>query len=378
MASGTPPVNTRQIAALAGVHHSTVSLALRHHPRIPESTRARIADIARRLGYRLDPRVRELMQHLRQHRAGRYVETLAYVTHETCGPLFRPAGLAISQLQGVRAQAEVLGYRVDEFRLERDGLTAKRLDEILLSRGIRGIVVGPQAQRQPIPPLRWERYETVVLNQEWPTFPAHRVMAQHVSILVDALTAAHARGYRRPGLILSAAQDDRMQHLWHIAYRGFCDLHRDITPLPACMADSEDTAHRPREQRRLLAWFERHRPDVILTTAMEWLGVLREHGYRCPREFGFVSLDKHNYRGYERCTGIDQQHGVIGAIAVNQLAGYLAQGKTGRPAIPTTVMVPGLWREGDTLRATPASALSRRDATPKPRAKRPVNRRPAK
>jgi LacI family transcriptional regulator len=44
----------RDIARKAGCHYSTVSLALRDHPRIPLRTKERIREIAGQLGYRAD------------------------------------------------------------------------------------------------------------------------------------------------------------------------------------------------------------------------------------------------------------------------------------------------------------------------------------
>lgn len=45
-------MSTRRIAALLGISAATVSLALNHHPRIPEATRRRVKAAARKFGYR--------------------------------------------------------------------------------------------------------------------------------------------------------------------------------------------------------------------------------------------------------------------------------------------------------------------------------------
>lgn len=61
-------MSLRRIAELAGVSPSAVSLALRHGPKIPARTRARILKVAQRLGYRPDGKLTELMSHLRLKR----------------------------------------------------------------------------------------------------------------------------------------------------------------------------------------------------------------------------------------------------------------------------------------------------------------------
>jgi hypothetical protein len=70
----------QDVATRTGVHRTTVSLALRDHPRIPAETRARVRAAAEALGYRINPLVSALMQSRRTGRAVKHV-TLAYVTN---------------------------------------------------------------------------------------------------------------------------------------------------------------------------------------------------------------------------------------------------------------------------------------------------------
>ncbi len=57
-----PKATLDDVARSAGVHRTTVSLALRNHPRIPQATRDRVKQIANDLGYRINPLVSALMQ----------------------------------------------------------------------------------------------------------------------------------------------------------------------------------------------------------------------------------------------------------------------------------------------------------------------------
>ena len=59
----------RELARLAGVSQSTVSLALRNHPRISAATKARVARLVRKHRYVVDGRVTELMRSIRKHSA---------------------------------------------------------------------------------------------------------------------------------------------------------------------------------------------------------------------------------------------------------------------------------------------------------------------
>src|SRR5580692_4026836 len=64
-AADSPRPSMRDIAELAGVSAMTVSKALRNSPKIARRTRERILKIAGRVGYRPDPELTKLMNHLR-------------------------------------------------------------------------------------------------------------------------------------------------------------------------------------------------------------------------------------------------------------------------------------------------------------------------
>src|SRR5690606_10532562 len=67
---GKVTVTQQMIADAVGVHLSTVSLALRNDPRLPEETRARIRAVAQKLGYAPNPLVSLLMSRVRRRNAG--------------------------------------------------------------------------------------------------------------------------------------------------------------------------------------------------------------------------------------------------------------------------------------------------------------------
>ena len=60
-----PRVTLAAIAAQAGVHVTTVSLALRNSPRLPIATRDRIRKLADELGYAPDPMLQALVAYIK-------------------------------------------------------------------------------------------------------------------------------------------------------------------------------------------------------------------------------------------------------------------------------------------------------------------------
>jgi LacI family transcriptional regulator len=62
------PVNTRDIARVAGVNQSSVSRALRGDPNVSLKTQERIARIAEEMGYRPNPFVSAFTAQVRGYR----------------------------------------------------------------------------------------------------------------------------------------------------------------------------------------------------------------------------------------------------------------------------------------------------------------------
>ena len=79
----TVRVTHKDIAARFGCDKSTVSLALRGHPRIPDATRRQICKLAERMGYRPDPALSMLARHRWAHHDAGNGATLAYIVDKS-------------------------------------------------------------------------------------------------------------------------------------------------------------------------------------------------------------------------------------------------------------------------------------------------------
>jgi LacI family transcriptional regulator len=73
-------ITLRDVAHRSNVHVSTVSLALRNSPRLPEDTRVRVQAIAKEMGYAHDPLLDALLAYRDSARRQSNPAVLAYVT----------------------------------------------------------------------------------------------------------------------------------------------------------------------------------------------------------------------------------------------------------------------------------------------------------
>lgn len=334
-------VTLQDVADRAGVHRSTVALALRDHPRIPAETRRRIRALADKLGYRLNPLVAALMKSRRSGEAVKHV-TLAFVTSYPTREGWRPEHHDRPDFfPGAGARARDFGYRLEPFWLAEPGMTPARFCDILAARGIHGIIVGRLPPRQHALELLWERFSCVALGMTLRSPQLHHVTENHFDTALQAMQQCLDRGYQRVGFAFTDANDSpRVGDRWLGAYL----LQQQKLPvrsrLPLCPGS-------PATREQFAAWFERHRPDALLVNhappVVAWLRGLR---LAVPRDVGLVELEDHPDQG---SSGVYYDPAKIGALAVEMLVGLMHRNEKGVPIDQHEILLSGEWREGTTL-----------------------------
>ncbi len=343
----TPRTTIRDIAARLGCHYSTVSLALRDHPRIAAATRARVREVAAELGYRPDAMLAALTAYRTMKRPAVHRPVLAWLTNHSRRDGWRASACNLDYFEGAKARADERGYRLEIFWLGEARMTGRRMSDILHTRGIQGVLI-PPLERLGSLDLLWDRFSAVAFGYTL-VQPRLHLVSNHEYRTMGALFAELARrGYRQVGLVDLREHDERVDHNWLAAY--LIEQHRLAAgrQLPPLILDRwEDAPFRE--------WLERHRPEVIVTRLPEVLAHLERAGRRVPQEIGvaFHSLDE-NVR---RLTGMRKNAGAIGSMAVDQVIDMLHRNERGLPDLPRLFMVEGAWVEGRTLRPFAAPAL---------------------
>ena len=333
----------QDVADRAGVHRSTVALALRDHPRISEPVRRKVQALARQLGYRINPLVSALMQ---SRRSGRKVKhlSLAFVTNYPTRFGWRPEGHDRPDFfPGAVERAADFGYRLEHFWLAEPGMTAERFCDILTVRGIHGLIVGRLPPGQNSLGLAWERFSCVALGMTLRSPRLHHVTENHFDTAWQSMQQCLERGYRRVGFVFSEANDSpRVGDRWLGAYLGQQLQYPPADRLVPCPAV-------PASQEAFCSWFREQRPDALLVNhaplVIEWL---RSLGQEVPRDVGLVELEDHPRLG---SAGVYYDPAKIGALAVEMLVGLLHRNETGIPEDQHEILLTGAWQEGQTLPA---------------------------
>ena len=335
------PPTMQDVADRAGVHRSTVSLALRQNPKISVEIREKVLKAAQDLGYRANPLITALMRSRRSRHPSKHV-AIAYVTcHSTRYGWRPPHHDRPDYFPAASARAAELGYKLEHFWLAEPGMTPARFAQILISRGISGMVIGRLPPGLSEIQLPWEHFSAVAVGLTLVRPDLHRVAEDAFASGIEAMNQCWARGYRRIGFVVTEPNDSpNMAKRWQGAY-----LQEQLHMAESNRLPILNYVPEPEFRAQFLAWFDRHRPDAILTTfAPPILNALASRGQTADNTVAVVLLvnDKPEQGFAGMCLGAD----VVGALAVDMVVGMMHRGETGLPAEPHHVLVPGKWLQG--------------------------------
>jgi LacI family transcriptional regulator len=250
-------VTLRDIAQTAKVHASTVSLALRNDPRLPEDTRKRIQKIARRLGYRPNPLIAALNVARRRGQVHRYQANLAFVGFYADSRRLETDAFQREIFQGACRKAASQGYGLEHLWFRQPGMTPERFQEILKHRRIHGLILSPLDNPSEDYELEWQQFVCVAVGLSLNRPCLQRVVHDNYRAMQMVLRALQLRGTRRVGLCLEQSSDERTLGMWTGAYlhhrlhhRSFC-----LPPLLLPRFHGETFNH----------WVRKHRPETIIS-----------------------------------------------------------------------------------------------------------------
>lgn len=332
------PVTMRMVAEAAGVHQTTVSLALRGQSRIPQATRERIRRVARELGYRVNPLVAALSASRRRRGSGRRA-TLGYVSADPAPPAGERVDIPYPDLfAGVRARAEELGYGVDHLWLGDPRLTPARFLRIAETRGIHGLVVAPLARKTRTLPVEWGRFAAVAYGYSLQEPDLHRVTPDFYHGMAELLARAAAAGRRRVGLVLDENTDRKADHFWLAAYLAAQHLgpaEGRVAPLRLARWDAAEYAR----------WLRREKPDAIvaLDTMLKRIDAAGRRSGGASAGLPRFSL---NAAANDARPGNRIDREALGAACVDLVVGMLHRNERGVPARAHNVLVKTIWHAG--------------------------------
>lgn len=336
-------VTMRDVAHRLNVSHTTVSRALRNDPRISETMRQRVQEIAQQMGHRPDP----LLSALAQYRHGKLSKNikaeLAWINQWQEPELLHSYRELECYWKGALKEAESSGFRLEEFVINQE-TTPERVQRILLARNIQGILIPPHGSVElNWRGFNWENFCVVRFGYSVASPRAHIVTSDQLTDGLLAFENIWSLGYRRIGMVSYRKQGTRMTRF----LAGYLYAQMQMTTsdelLPPFFLE-ENNPHT--DQRKFIAWLKRNKPDAILTDVVALREMLLKASYRVPQDVGLAAL---SILDGNADAGIDQNSHVIGRAAVQMLISLINHNERGIPDACRELLIEGRWVNGRSL-----------------------------
>jgi LacI family transcriptional regulator/LacI family repressor for deo operon, udp, cdd, tsx, nupC, and nupG len=332
-------VTQKEIAAKLGLHPASVCLALKNSSSISEDTRALILKTAQALGYERDPMLGALAAYRRTTQPKSFRGVLGWIIDTGEGfdwsaiPEYRDYHV------GAKARADELGYKLETFDLRSYKAASARLDKVLRSRNVRGVLVCPQPNAHTMLPIDFSELSAVAFGYTVRSPALHSVTSHHYQSVVEIFRRLRLRGYSRIGYAFTSGHDERLQR--H-PLSGF--LTEQLTQPVA----RRIPPHTQDSCKAFRAWLRTYKPDAMITSRIVFPGFLEQLKVSVPARLGVAMIGVVD--GWRQFSGIDEASREVGQVAADALVAMVERGEKGVPKRPRRVLVSASWVEGTSLR----------------------------
>jgi len=341
-------VTLRDVAEKLKVSHTTVAMALRNHHTISLKRRVEVRQMAEKMGYCPDPFLSALAAYRKRIGPSKFKGLVAWARHwRQPSRLQRKLKYEADLWRGASLAAGNLGFRLEEILWE-EGCSGKRFEQILLARGVRGVLIPPHDLDPNWTDFDWSKFSIVRFSLSVSRPDSNLVTVDHFRAMIMAVGKIKEYGYQRIGLVIGEKYNRRLEGTTLGGFLSAQELFKLRPALPPLKTDygTRSAENWQQQKAALHKWLKRHTPDAILTTDTETPDLLQELGYDVPRDIAVAGTNIDDIRVE---AGIDQHSQAIGRIAMETLAKQLNLNECGEPADPARILIEGRWQDGRSL-----------------------------
>jgi DNA-binding LacI/PurR family transcriptional regulator len=342
-------VTQKDVAAKAGVHRATVSLAFKNHPSIPVATRERIFQAAEAVGYQPDPMLSALALYRGSLKERNYQGTLAWLVMAKKGDfIWSNVPTFLHYYEGAKSRAKSHGYNLELFEMDPAEMSPKRIAAIFKSRSIHGVLLCPQSCSGAVMEFPWDEFSFVTFGYSLVDPDLHTVTATQFRAMAQTMRQMHKLGYRRIAFAFQRSHDERADHNF---LAGYLAAQYQIKESPMVYD------YNWKDTREFRQWLEHERPEAVVIgdeqiqqhLMAEGVDLWKELGWACPH------LSKRDVE----LAGVFEDSFHIGEVAVDHLTTMVMRGQRGIPEQVQRIHIEGVWVEGETLPKLKRSSQSK-------------------
>jgi len=345
------PITLKDIAKVAEVNPSTVSRAMRNDPRISETVRKKIKNIAEKMEYRPNPFVSAFTAQVRGYRGAPHGVTIVMLDYD--GDHSTDSSWQSIYIKGITFRAEQLGYKTEIICLAKLNYSISRLNKILHVRGIRGMIILPVPERANFSEINCEHIALATISYSVKHLSINRTSLDYYQCMMLILNNLVKKGYKRIGFSIAKSDLRRFGERLFSGFLGWQQTLPKSKRIPVHINKkigeyNETVEDRASGRKDYMQWLEKHKPEVVVGSSARFHQWLLELGFNIPDDIGFVSTGK--LSEMPGVSGIDQKHFEIGTATTDLIIGQFHRNEYGPPNPEKVVMIEGSWLDGNTLK----------------------------
>jgi LacI family transcriptional regulator len=345
----------KDIAREAGLHFTTVSMALRGHPHISAETRERVRALAERMGYRRNPVYAALTQHRSGTRMRERPPKIAFIANRAPEEGFYRASHRRQFIAGVKEQAAALGYDSEVLFLAKGYHTSASLYDYLKKQQVSGLVLGAFEPHLPSLILDWSEFCVVKIDSRHMAPAATFVSNDQLGAVRTAFTHLRGLGYKRIGIAVGAIDEEGTDHLYLSGYyleQAQIPAAERVLPLVFPMGMVETARIVP----LMGQWVREQRVEAVMCNWTSVRSMLRSSGLRSPEDVASCCLCLTS--AVSGLAGVRVDGTLVGRRAVSLLIDLLRADRRGVPDCPTNTYIGCSWQDGVSAPAVAPVAVS--------------------
>ena len=340
-----PRTTMKDVAQKLGVHTTTVSLALRNSPKLPIGTRQKIQKLAKQMGYHQDPMLSALTAYRTNLTVPKTQPTVAMIFDFKNQKELDLASLSYRNfLEGATRKAEELGYIINRFFFEGHtrSTEGRRIGHLLLSRGVKGVILCAFRPRTISFQLDWDQFSVVQIECQHLALPLHLISTDQVTMARETVRRLWKQGCRRIGIAVGRDEEIYLDHAFTVGFNGETALHPELEPVPPLLLTNGQT--RESFGNELFQWIKQYKIDAVICNWTKVSNALALIGAVLPPNLIVVEMGPVPEQSV--FGGMTQRDTVVGERAMEQLAMLLKTNQTGCVEMPNRILVPGVWIDG--------------------------------
>ena len=338
--SSRRPVTMTDVAKRAGVHQTTVSIALRNHPSIPEATRQRIQRLAREMGYRKDPELEAFNRYRLGRQGTQPGQQIAFLTDAADEAAFFSDPNLAAYFNGALARAAELKVSLRLVLIDGEE-GSSGLAERLRAAGANALIVGSLARGRDVP-LRWADWVAVGID----TFSLESTLDLVAPDYRRAARMAVARlcdqGCQRIGYLAPRAMDQSLGNLCQVGYL----LEARLRNLPILQRTRGRATW---DETSVAQWVLEDDLDSVVSLEAASVAMVEKASAAVGRSLTVTTLD--SGAGITAVAGVDLRRERVGAAAIDGVLDKANSGWLRVGVAPTVTFLAVDWLEAGAVKS---------------------------